>query len=372
MKIALIVPGGVDRTGRERVIPVVLNLIERLARRHTVLVIALEHEREWCRYRLLGAQVVNLGRTVGFGRAARWVIRLQGLLAALRAEGGNFDVLHAIWIRGSGGLAAAAGRLLRVPVVASVGGGELISLPEIDYGGGRSWVGRLESSLVMQSVQAVTGGSRYALRPCTARRPDAVWLPLGVDTSLFSEKVERCPGPPWRLLHVASINKVKDQQTLIRAMRLVRQRNPRVELDCIGTDTLGNRLQQASADLEGQVRFLDFRPLDAVVPFYRRAHLHLQSSLHESMGAAVLEAGAAGVPTVGTAVGLVREMAPSAALAVPQGDAEALADGIITLLADEERRRRLGRAAQEFSRAYDADWTAAQFEALYAKISRRS
>jgi hypothetical protein len=43
MRIALVVPGGVDRSGRERVIPILLWLIERLARRHTVHAFVLRH-----------------------------------------------------------------------------------------------------------------------------------------------------------------------------------------------------------------------------------------------------------------------------------------------------------------------------------------
>jgi len=89
------------------------------------------------------------------------------------------------------------------------------------------------------------------------------------------------------------------------------------------------------------------------------------------MAAVVLEAAAAGVPTVGTAVGLIAEMAPEAALAVPVRDPPALADGIVSLLESDDRRYRMGRAAQRFARAYDADWTAAQFEAVYSRLSIR-
>ena len=62
MKIALIVPGGLDRSGRENVIPALLWLVERLAQRHEVLAVALHQEPEPSRYPLLGAQVINLGQ----------------------------------------------------------------------------------------------------------------------------------------------------------------------------------------------------------------------------------------------------------------------------------------------------------------------
>ena len=372
MRIAMVVPGGVDRSGRVRVIPVLLALIERLARRHQVLVVALQQQPEWCRYPLLGATVINMGEVEGRGRVFRWISRLWRMIGALQSEGGGFDIIHGFWARGPGSLAVAAGRVLGVPVVISIGGGELVWLPEIGYGGHGNWVGRAEAFLTLRMAKTVSAGSRYARGPCLHRRRDTLWLPLGVEVATFDAPVERSPGPPWRLLQVASLNFVKNQATLLQAMRLVLKANMDVRLDCIGVDTLGNRLQHTAADLgiASSVRFLDFIPLDAVVPFYRRAHLFVQSSLHEAMGAAVLEAAAAGVPTVGTAVGLVAEMAPEAALAVPVRDPEALAEGILMLLANEQKRTGLGRAAQHFARTYDADWTAAQFEAVYAKLRK--
>jgi glycosyltransferase involved in cell wall biosynthesis len=169
-------------------------------------------------------------------------------------------------------------------------------------------------------------------------------------------------------LHVASINRVKDPATLLRAVRLVADQQPDLELDWVGVDTLSGMAQRmaASLDLADRVHFHGFRPVDQIAPLYRRAHLYLQSSLHESQGVAVCEAAAAGLPTVGTAVGLVAELAPDAALAVPVADPQSLAGGILELLHDTSRRESIGRRAQAWVRAHDADWTAAQFEALYA------
>ncbi len=373
MRIALIVPGvgGYCRDGHERVIPVLLALIQRLAQRHEVLVVPLD-QAERRRYPLLGATVATLGRTTGPG--AGWLVGLQRLISVLRYEGARPDVLHAFWAGRPGAWAVAAGHLLRVPVVLSIGGGELVWLPQIGYGGHGSWLKRAKTSLVLRMADAVSACSRYSLGALTETREDALWLPWGVDWKLFDAPVERPPGPPWRLLHVASINQVKDQATLLRAVRLVVDHGITFELDCIGEDTLGGSLQRMSVELglETIVRFHGFKPANQVVPFYRQAHLYVHSSLHESMAAVVLEAAAAGVPTVGTAVGLVAEMAPAAALAVPVQNPEALAKGILALVHNPEERVRLGRAAQQFARTYDADWTVAQFEALYARLSRNS
>jgi len=373
MRIALIMPGvgGVCRDGHERVIPVLLALIERLAQRHEVLVVPLD-EDERRRYPRLGATVVTLGRITG-PRAGRWLVGLQRLVSALRSEGGRPDVLHAFWAGQPATLALAAGHLLRVPVIVSIGGGELVWLPDIGYGGQGTWLGRAKTSLILRMADAVSACSRYSLGPLAEIRPDAVWLPWCVDWKLFDAAVERPLGPPWRLLHVASMNRIKDQATLLRAVRLALDRGVVVELDCVGEDTLGGSVQRTAAELGlgATVRFHGFKPLGEVVPFYRQAHLYVHSSLHENTPAAVLEAAAAGVPTVGTAVGLVAEMAPEAALSVPVRDPDALAEGILNLLDNRQERERLGHAAQRFARTHDADWTAAQFEALYARLGRR-
>jgi glycosyltransferase involved in cell wall biosynthesis len=372
VKIALIVPGagGVRRDGHARSIPVIQALIERLARRHHVLVVALD-EPQQTRYPLLGATVVTLGDAAGPGLAGRWLNGLRRLISVLRSEG-PFDIVHAFWAGRHAAWAVAAGRLLGARVVVSIGGGELAWLPEIAYGGAAKWRSRARSRFALKLAGAVTAGSRYSLEPLARIRGDAVWQPLGIDCQYFAHPAERSAGPPWRLLQVASINPVKDQPTLLRALRALVDRQIGVTLDCIGEDTLNGRLQTMADELglAQHVRFHGFIPPEAIREFYGRAHVFVQSSRFESMGAAVLEAAAAGLPTVGTAVGLVAELAPKAALAVPIADPGALADGIAALLSNRERRDAMARAAQEFAHTYDADWTAQQFQSLYSRLPR--
>src|SRR5688500_6825248 len=98
MKIALIVPGGVDRSGEYRVIPALLALIGRLAQRHEVHVYALAQEPEPGEWPLAGATIHNVG-------AHRRVARM---LTAIRREHRRrrFDVIHSIW-SGTAGLVCA-------------------------------------------------------------------------------------------------------------------------------------------------------------------------------------------------------------------------------------------------------------------------
>ena len=368
MKIVLVVPGGFDRSGSERVIPALLWLTERLARRNEVHVCVLNGENEPVSYPLAGVQVHVLGRMARGLPGTRALRQWQPLLHTL-ASIGQPDVLHGFWAGSSGLLAGLAGRKLGIPAVLSIGGGELIWLPQIGYGGRGSLRGRLQASLALRLARAVTAGSQYAAQPLRGRYGVQI-VPLGVDVPSFVAPAARVAGPPWRLLHVASINRVKDQPMLLRALRLIVDQEPGVQLDWVGEDTLGGAMQRLCGELglAQHVTFHGFQPSQAIAPLFRAAHLHLLTSRHESQAVVVGEAAAAGLPTVGTAVGVLAELAPDAAWAVPVGDAAALADGALALLRDPARREQLGRAAQAWARAHDADWTAARFEAIYAGV----
>ncbi len=370
MKIGLIVPGGVDRSGRVLVIPVLLALIERLARNHKVVVVSLDPNAEPSEYKLLGARVVNLGPTKARTHLSRAAVTLGKLMSALRDAGGGFDLLHAFWVYPQGTVAVAASILLRIPVVVSIGGGELVWLPTIHYGGMMTLRSRITMSATLRMAGAASSPSMYVMRDATRIRPGIQWIPTGVDITIFRGSTKRPCGPPWRLLQVAGLNKVKDQETLMRAVRQVATVCPDITLDCIGVDVLNGCVQALAHDLgiADIVRFHGVLAVDEIAPFYHQAHLFVQSSLHESMGAAVLEASAAGVPIVGTNVGIVAEMAPRAAVAVPVSDPGALANGILELLSDFPRRESLAFAAQNFARTYDADWSVAQFEAMYRRL----
>ncbi|MBZ5542168.1 MAG: glycosyltransferase [Acidobacteriia bacterium] len=95
---------------------------------------------------------------------------------------------------------------------------------------------------------AVTAPSLQSLQPLAARRRDAQWLPWSVDTRFFDAPVERPPGPPWHLLRVTSLNPVKDQATLLRALRFVVDRGQGAHLDIVGEDALNGSIERLAAE----------------------------------------------------------------------------------------------------------------------------
>lgn len=360
MKIALVVPGGVDRGGERRVIPALLALIERLARHHEVHVFALHQEALPGAWWLAGARIHNIGEKRTRLRAIR----------AIHAEHRQapFHAIHAIFSGSCGVVAVAAAKLLRVRSLVHIAGGELVAMPEIGYGGRRRHASRLREAIVLRAADAVTAASESILASLRALGIAAHRVPLGVDLQRWPPlPPRRRHGGAARLVHVASLNPVKDQATLLRALSLLAQRGHDFTLDVAGVDTLDGAVQALAATLglAGRVRFHGFRTQRELRPILAAADLLVMSSRHEAGPLVALEAAVMGVPVAGTAVGHLAEWAPAAASVAPVGDAPALADAIARVLDDEPLRLRMAAAAQEIAVNDDADMTARSFEALY-------
>jgi len=377
VRIGFVAGGGFDRSGRDRVTPSLLGLVERLARGHDVHVFVLDYYPEPCTYPLAGATVHDVGRVTGPPGFRRY--RLRRRLGRAIDRAGRLDVLHAYMGVPAGIASVFAGRARGIPVVATFDSGELVSIDEASYGLRRRWIDRRAVGAVARLASRVTVCTEYMWRQPTLRSAAVDIVPIGVDPRRFACE-GGVDGPPWRLLRVASINRVKDYPALLRAFRIVVDRiggdAASVQLDIVGEDTLNGSIQALSRalGLDERVVFHGVQPNDRVAAFYAHAHLHVSASLHEAAGVTTLEAACSGLATVGTAVGYVADWTANArdqrAVGVPAGNPEALADAIVALIRDPERRSRIATSARAWATTHDADWTARRFEQMYREVAR--
>lgn len=381
MKVGVIVPG-FSADAADWCIPVLVDVVRELTDYADVHVFALRYPYRRDRYRVHGAEVHALGGgTVG---GARRLGLLAAAATAILAEHhrGAFDVLHGLWADEPGFTAVLLARLLRIPGMVSVMGGELIALPDIGYGGYLSRSNCALSAIALRGAGQVTAGSgpsveltRRLLRSFGRKQgadrsiEKLVW---GIDPTLFQAQGHtHALAGKIRVLHVGSLVPVKDQDTLFRAMARVQDALPGVHLHLLGDGPLRAHLTERvrSLGLTPSVTFHGHVNRGELGPYYRSADVLVISSRHEAQSVVTLEAALCQTPIVGTAVGLVTDFAPEAAIAVPIGDDRALAGAICAAVHRETGRKLAAAAQQHVESKYLAAHTARHLMTMYRQLT---
>ncbi len=154
------------------------------------------------------------------------------------------------------------------------------------------------------------------------------------------------PRPPT-IVCVAALRPEKGHDVLLRAFSQVRRMRPDARLVLIGDGVLRPRLEaQASASGDADhVVFLGSVP--DIWDHLARADVFTIASRSEAFGIAIAEAMAAGLPVVAPAVGATAELVEPGATGqlFPPGDANAMADHLVRLLASPDVRAKMGAAA---------------------------
>lgn len=173
------------------------------------------------------------------------------------------------------------------------------------------------------------------------------------------------------LLVVGRLTEQKGHVHLLEAMRRVVGERPRARLLVVGEGELRADLEASARDagLADRVHFLGER--EDVPLLLASVDLFVLPSLWEGLSVALLEAMAAALPIVATAVsGTDQAMVPEeTGLVVPPGDARALARAVVELLGDPARARALGRRARErVETEFGARAQAEEYLALYRRL----
>src|SRR5882724_186419 len=153
------------------------------------------------------------------------------------------------------------------------------------------------------------------------------------------------------ILSVGRLSKEKAHADLIKAFRQLCTTNP--DLNCklviVGDGPEREPLESAAAQSGVSQRIIFAGQVTDVRPSYAMSDVFVLPSLTEGSPNVLLEAMAAKVPVVATAVGGVPEIVANeeSALLVPANDPAALAAAIVRLLGDAELGRRLTKNAAE-------------------------
>ncbi|MEO8201423.1 MAG: glycosyltransferase family 4 protein [Gemmatimonadota bacterium] len=209
-----------------------------------------------------------------------------------------------------------------------------------------------------------------------SRYLSADWLiiPNGVDTDFFhpnGQSDTSTSRPVPELLFLGRLDPRNGLDTLLSAMPKVLEHFPEARLTVAGDGPLRPVYQRLAAPIARHVTFLG-RVNGERPNYYARADLYLCPTTKASFGMTLLEAMACGTPMAVSDITGFRELVNGGdeAVLVPVANGPAWGDAIVSLLRDDERRRRMRAAG--LTKAAQFAWPSVvdRVMAVYEKAAR--
>ncbi len=222
-----------------------------------------------------------------------------------------------------------------------------IAIGEPDY-----WI---RSRAARMANRWMLGRAHLVLAVCEATKRQLVRLQpslegrvhvtyTGVPDEMFVAR-HRAPDVPFRVVMVGSLSEEKDPVSAVRAVAAI----PGVKLRLVGGGPLASEVRREAETLGVTDRVELVGPVEDVLPHLEWAGALLLTSRTEGLPAAILEAGAASVPTVAFDIGGVAEAVSDGVTGfVVDRDrgVDGLAEALSAFVSDPDLARRMGRAAR--------------------------
>lgn len=322
-----------------------------------------EIKRLWCIYR----------------RGAHLMTAMMSLAVFLLSHGRRYDVWHIHQYGYQAAVAIVIARLLRRPVVLKVTNTKAQGI-RATLGTSR-WLPRALAGIhrnvqacVVTTAEAASEAKEFGIPA------ELIWyIPNGIDPEKY------CPIEPAQKLElqrqlgvvgegvvvfVGRLAEAKNIPLLIRAWKVVSALRPGACLVLVGDGPCRNMIEEA-VRIEGlaSVRIVGEQADTAL--WYQCADVFVLVSRHEGLSNSLLEALATGLPVVTTRVSGSEEILRDSEVGhlVQQNDEQGLAQAILGLLEDDERRRRLGQNGRAYAvENYSIDSVAKKTIALYERL----
>ena len=316
-------------------------LAEGLASEFDVVVAAHGHGPLAKNLRRIGVRFVPLQHLRRPITLWRDVLALLELLRVLRRE--RPHIVHAVSSK-AGVVARLAAWLSRVPIRVFTAQGWAFSAHSGLASSSYRWADRVMSRLTTFTICVSESGLRQGLRAGTCHADRSLVIRNAIDMPLGRSDRPQHETPV--LVSVGRFQRPKDFVTLVHALSMLDKSSYRAQL--VGDGPL-------RAEIEEEIRALalndtvsltgELADIEAVLA---SADLFVLSTDSEGLPLSILEAMAAGLPVVASAVGGVPEVVDHGVtgLLVPPRDASSFAQAIQNLIENPVRRREMGIAGR--------------------------
>jgi phosphatidyl-myo-inositol alpha-mannosyltransferase len=226
---------------------------------------------------------------------------------------------------------------------------------------------------VWRRLRARIAVSEAARRFVSERLGDDVRvIPNGVDVERYATAVPADDLPPGRrILWVGRLDPQKGFPVAVRAFGKVAEALPDVSLVVAGEGRDRPALAELPLPVRERVILLGTVDRDRLPRYHAAADVFVSAALgQESFGIVLVEAMAAGLPVVTTAIPGYVEVVDDGVegLLVPPGDVDALAGALRRLLEDPEAAKALGEAGRARARRYGWGVVGPEIEDVYREV----
>lgn len=300
----------------------------------------------------------------------------------------NVDVVHAHYTFYLACLSGVVAKILRKPFIVTLHGlGTLDSSVNKNF---RRKIYRYISFKMADAVIATSGEMADVAKRFVGNKKIFI-IPNGVDTDYFLAKNNQNKNNKVVVLSARRLNPKNGVQYLIESVPKVAEKFSEIEFWIAGKDKLENYLKERVRDLkmENFVKFIGEIQNEDMLKYYNDADIVVFPSSAESTSIACLEAMSCEKAIVASALSAFKEMIDDdkgvlvklfdredsnydAPLTLPQERINLLADAILKLVNDKERRVYLGKKARDFvMNNYDWKILTKKVESIYKQIHEK-
>jgi glycosyltransferase involved in cell wall biosynthesis len=258
-------------------------------------------------------------------------------------------------------------RPLRVPVVLHLHGGAF----DVFYESRRTRFAQFVIRKTLDSVSSIIVLSETRRRWIESLSDNRIIITIYNAVPLNQVTPFECR-EPQTILFLGQLGEHKGVYDLLRAVANLRKNIPKVKLLLAGNGPQeGIRAAVLALGLQGNVEILGWVAGEKKSDLLRRSAIYALPSYAEGMPMSVLEAMAAGVPIVATAVGGIPEAITHGreGFLVPPGDIGNLTLALLRLLDHPEIRKQMGNAARtRVERQFSYQQAIPQIAALYSSL----
>jgi len=255
-------------------------------------------------------------------------------------------------------------RLIKKPYVLTLHGGKLPEFAQRNPSRFRK---------LLFSAKAITTPSNYLLQQLTKYHENILYLPNGLELSMYSYRHRSVTQP--KLIWLRAFHQIYNPKLAIEVLKRLVFESPDAHLTMIGPDKGNGSLPEVrklieKRNLAQHVNITGGIPKDKIGQYLSEGDIFLNTTNYESFGVSVMEAAACGLCIVTTDAGELPFMWENEfdALIVPINDSKAMADAVIRILTEPGLAQKLSSNARKKAENYDWSVILPQWEALFEEV----